>query len=388
MADWLKDTIFKSKEMKGLYPHEKAGNDGEYVKDSYEHHWGKKIEGLKARMERGESVAHMMAVLRTSPHLITAYNRVGGHIAKQKLSGFTETHDGKSMSRLGMTEGRYVVMPNFDPLVNIKRMTNDFRNIVELGAGPGWNLFDIGIYLGKHKLTKRFLFGLEYSDAGVEIINMLGEHEKMPIKGYQFDYTKPDISMIPDNGPTLFYSHLSIEQVEDISRDLYNQLAKRKHPTKLIHVEPIGWQRYPDIVAARMKNDDDFFKALITNRLTDLDAPHAGVMNAAINSWRVKYNRNTMSHIQHFEKAGKLRIDYAHYDFTHNNNVNAANPCSYIEMTFNPDQKSPVKAVKAAAPKTTKKPASKRTKTKTSGKTKTTRAKKFNIIKSSTKKKT
>ena len=331
--NWVQDAVFKGKEMRALYPKEQAGDDGEYVKDSYEEHWGKKIQGLRAKMEKGETIAHMMAALRTPPHMITAYNRVGGQIAKAVLEGYNGKHEGVPLSRLGMTEGRYHPQFNFDPLVHIKRSSAKFRNIVELGAGPGWNLFDIATYLGSKVQSKR-LFGLEYSDAGVEIIGMLAEYENLPMEAHQFDYTQPDISMVPDDGPTLFYSHLSIEQVEDISRDLYAQMAKRRTPTTLIHVEPIGWQRISQLARARMEGDDDLFRGLIADRLDDLDSEFAGVRNAAINSWRVKYNRNALSHIKYFEKHSRLRIDHAYWDFTHQNNVNAANPCSFIQCTF------------------------------------------------------
>ena len=333
MRNWIQDAAFKGKDMRALYPQERAGDDPEYVKESYEEHWGKKIQGLRNKMDKGETIAHMMAALRTPPHLITAYNRVGGQIAKAVLDGYEGEHDGVPLSRLSMTEGRFHPQFNFDPLVHIKRQSAQFKNIVELGAGPGWNLFDIATYLGTAVQKKR-LFGLEYSDAGVEIMQMLGEYENLPLTATHFDYTDPDISVVPDDGPTLFYSHLSIEQVEDISRGLYDQMAKRKTPVTLIHVEPIGWQRVPQLARARQEGDDDLFRALIADRLDDIHGADAGVKNAAINSWRVKYNRNALSHIKHYEKHGQLRIDHAYWDFTHQNNVNAANPCSFIQATF------------------------------------------------------
>ncbi|MFD0916464.1 hypothetical protein ACFQ14_08600 [Pseudahrensia aquimaris] len=324
---------FVARDISSLSPLNQGGSDGGYVKDQYEHHWGKKIDGLKTKIARGETLEHMIAVLRSPPHLNRGYNRVGGHPAKQMLEDFTGTHDDIPLSRLACSEGRYTVINNFDPVMAITRLANSFTNIVELGAGPGWNLFNICTYLGNKAQARKF-FGLEYSDAGIEVMKLLGDHGKLPMHATFFDYTAPDISMVPDDKPTMFFSHLSIEQVEDISGDLYEQLAARKSRTKLIHCEPIGWQRFPEMVEARVNGDDKFFHDLIEKRLDDVRGPDAVAINGALNSWRVRYNRNTLPLLHKFEAEGKLTIQRCYYDFTHSTNVNPANPSTYVEIDF------------------------------------------------------
>lgn len=275
----------------------------------------------------------MIAVLRPPLHLNRGYNRVGGHPARLILENFDGEHDEFPMSRLAVSEGRYTINNNFDPISAITRLSNKFTNIVELGAGPGWNLFNIATYLGTKAQARRF-FGLEYSDAGIEVMRLLSEHGKLPMTPSFFDYTNPDISMVPDDKPTLFFSHHSIEQVEDISGDLYEQLAARKTPTKLIHCEPIGWQRHLDFVKARMDRDDDFYSNLVAKRLDDIQGPDAVAINCALNSWRVRYNRNTLPLIREYEKTGKLEVTRCYYDFTHSTNANPVNASTYIEIDF------------------------------------------------------
>ncbi len=327
-------TAFTQKNIASLSPLNSGGSDKDYVKSQYEQHWGKKVDGVKKKIAAGESLAHMIAVLRQPPHLNRGYNRVGGHPARLMLERFHGLHDDHvPLSRLAVSEGRYSVINNFDPMVYLMRMAAKFTNIVELGAGPGWNLFNMATYLGK-KVDGRRLFGLEYSDAGIEIMTLLAQHANLPMEATFFDYTAPDLSAIPDDKPTLFFSHLSIEQVEDISPDLYTILAARKSRTKLVHIEPIGWQRFPEMVQARVEKDDAFFQALIERRLNDIEGDETVAINGAINSWRVSYNRNTLPLVQKFEAAGKLKVVRTYYDFTHATNVNPANPSTYLEIDF------------------------------------------------------
>lgn len=330
----VQKAAFLKKDIASLSPLNAGGSDEAYVKSQYEAHWGKKIEGVKKKIAAGESIAHMIAVLRQPPHLIPGYNRVAGHPARLMLKGFEGLHDDNvPLSRLGVSESHYNVVNNFEPLVFLTRIASKYSYIVELGAGPGWNLFNMATYLGK-SVNSRRLFGLEYSDAGIEIMKLLSNHAGLPLDAMLFDYTAPDISAIPDDKPTLFFSHHSIEQVEDISPDLYAMLAARKSPTKLIHIEPIGWQRFPDMVKARVDKDDSFFHKLVERRLDNIRGNEAVAINSAINSWRVSYNRNTLPLIREFEAAGKLSVTRAYYDFTHSTNVNSVNPSTFLEINF------------------------------------------------------
>jgi hypothetical protein len=332
MEDWIALALKSSKEIASVSPVEKGGADSEYVKGSYEEHWGKKTEGIRGKIAAGETVAHILASIRSQPHLVQSSNRVSAAISKKLMADFNETTSAdKPTSRLGVSGSRFVAQPNFDPMTAIFQHARNADIIVELGAGPGWNLFNLSTYLGKAVETKR-LFGLEFSNAGLEIIRLLTEHGKLPIEAHFFDYTNPDLSMLPQTGRMLIFSHHSIEQVEEISPLLHQKIATRRGPTKLIHCEPIGWQRFPDLYKARIRQDDDLFKAMVIRRLDDLSAPYAVAMNAAINSWRVKYNRNAMSCIHKYVKGKRFVVRETIYDFTQAYNSNPVNPSTYLEI--------------------------------------------------------
>jgi hypothetical protein len=308
----------------------------ETVREVYDEHWGKRIAGLKKKIESGEHISHILSSLRRPPHQIAGYNRVAGEVAKEFLRSVDgRSEQGLPLSRLGVSEGRYTTVPNFDPLTAISRLSSKHRNIVELGAGPGWNLFDLCIHLGSRSKNCR-LFGLEYTQPGVEIMRMLAQHADAPIHAHLFDYTKPDLSMLPDDGPTLFFSHHSIEQVEDISPDLYKQMLARRTPVTLVHCEPVGWQRFRDILKARQDRDQLFFRNLIAHRLDDTRSPTAPALNAAINSNRVGYNRNLLPLMADLIRSGRVDLRECIFDFTQRLNTNPVNCSSYFQMDVVP----------------------------------------------------
>ena len=319
--------------MSYLSPLNAGGSDSKYVKNQYEEHWGKKIEGIKKKINNGETLEHIIMNLRNRGHLIQGYNRVGGNIAKLFLQNFVGKLENKPLSRLAVTESMYSIQSNFDPITYLLKSAHKYTNIVELGAGPGWNLFNIASFLGLKKKSRKF-FGLEYSSAGIEIMKLLGNYGKINLVSSYFDYTKPDLSIIPDDKPTIFFSHHSIEQVQEISGDLYDQISKRKSKSKLIHIEPIGWQRFYKHVDARINDDDEYFYDLIHRRLDNLNSINAVSDNAAINSWRVKYNFNALNLIFEKEKNKILKVQNIIYDFTHSTNQNPVNPSTFLEIDF------------------------------------------------------
>lgn len=325
-------SILLDKEVKAFMPMAKGGAVPAHVKEAYEEHWGKRITGIQAKLDRGESLAHILSSIRKPPHLLNSYNRVADRIAQEYLPDDTPvTEEGIRLSRLGVAGARYSAVSNFDPIYEIFRLASRSQIIVELGSGPGWNLFDMCIHLGIKVKDKR-IFALEYTDAGLEITRRLANHENLPIKEHFFDYTNPDLSMLPDDGDTLIFSHHSIEQVETISPKLYEQILERKSDASLVHCEPIGWQRFPELTEARMRQDDEFFAQLVRKRTDDLHSNSSPAINAAINSWRTRYNRNAMALLRDFEMDIRVQKVCEYFDFTQRNNSNPVNPSTYLQF--------------------------------------------------------
>jgi hypothetical protein len=319
-----------------VVPAMKTGADAEHVKESYEAHWGKRIAGVRNKFEAGETLAHVLASMRPPVHRAKGANRVSSAPATAYLPdrGLDMDAEGIPNIRLAVAGGRYTAVSNFDPLRAVELLSRKVTHVVELGAGPGWNLFDLSIQMGVSVHSKN-LWGLEYTDAGVGLMQLIAEHEGLPLSGHHFNYLSPDISMIPDDASALIFSHHSIEQVETISSELFQQILARKKPTFLVHCEPIGWQRFPELLKAREDGNEHTWKALSRRRTDDVASERTQALNAALNSWRLGYNRNALGLIDSFAASPRVQTIRRIYDFTHRNNVNPVNPSTYIEMRLN-----------------------------------------------------
>jgi hypothetical protein len=304
-----------------------------HTKEVYEDHWGKRLAGINKRVESGEHIATILRSMRPAPHGILQRNRVSGAISDYYLSRYPVFGPNKRpVARIEVSGSRYSVANNVDPLTILQGRCQKYPYIVELGSGPGWNLFDLFIYLGKEGRNRRF-FALEYTDSGLDVTKSLAKAcDGIQMTTALFDYTKPDLSCIPDDQPTLFFSHHSIEQVKEISPDLYQQILARKHPFELLHFEPIGWQRFPELVEARMSDDPLLHRILTEGRLATIPTDIGVAINAAVNSWRVGYNRNCIPILNQLERERRIKIADRIYDFTSRMSVNPTNPTTYLRV--------------------------------------------------------
>ncbi|MCB9959724.1 MAG: hypothetical protein H6843_14100 [Rhodospirillaceae bacterium] len=327
------DPSATEKQLAALQPIDKSEGKTQHTKGVYEDHWGKRIDGLRARIKAGESIGYLLRTLRPYPHGTSQRNRVSGAVTDHFLKDFPLLHGTRGFTgRIEVVNGRYQIANNVDPITILHQETAKVTNIVELGSGPGWNLFDLFVLRGAGGRPVQY-FGLEYTDAGIECASLLqGLCPGMSLTSRQFDFTKPDVSMVPDNGPTVFFSHHAIEQVEDISPDLYEQLLRRKTPWSILHFEPVGWQRYEPLLRARLSEDLSQHRALASGRLSAMGSDFAVPLNAAINSWRVGYNRNLLPILAGLVDAGRLALVDAIYDFTSRLNVNPVNPTTYVRL--------------------------------------------------------
>ncbi len=105
-------------------------------------------------------------------------------------------------------------------------------SVFEFGCGPGYNL----VLLGKLFPDKR-LYGLDWSEAAVETVNLLGTKFNSNISGRTFDLFNPDYDLhIPSKSAIITIGCL--EQIGDSSM-LFIEFARVKQPDICIHVEPV-----------------------------------------------------------------------------------------------------------------------------------------------------
>lgn len=245
------------------------------------------------------------------------------------------TSAGVPIARVGVVNGHYTLIPNIEPVEMVyDHIRVGIKNVVELGSGRGNNIFKLALMLGKAADRIKF-HALEYTDSGQEITKAVASlNGALDIAVHYFNYLAPDLSVVPDDGPTLFFSIHSIEQVAQISPDLYEQILKRQHPVTILHFEPVGWQRNPYILAEREANNIDFLNAMIAARLDDIESEECQIINSATHSWRGGYNINLLKLVNDFSTRGLLTVAELVYDFT---TGNPGNPTTFIKLLRNQD---------------------------------------------------
>ncbi|MCP4933873.1 MAG: hypothetical protein GY927_06615 [bacterium] len=325
-----------SKDIRSNVRLEKGTVKSDHTRGVYEDHWGKRLPGLVKNIENGEHFSTILAQMRKHPHLIKQRNRVSGYISKHFLEDVTLFNGTDApVSRIEVSNSRFNIGNNIDQISFLIEKINKFPYVVELGSGPGWNIFELYQMLGMKGRDHRF-FALEFTESGRKVYETIAAIvDGLEVESHYFNYLEPDISMIPDDQPTLFFSNHSIEQVEDISPDIFEQILNRKSHVEVVHFEPVGWQRDAILSGRRLKGDDSFFRALISQRLNMMDDANAVVINAAINSWRLGYNRNFFSIMANLKKEKKIKSLHEYFDFTNRFNTNPVNPTTLVNYTRN-----------------------------------------------------
>lgn len=204
--------------------------------------------------------------------------------------------------------------------------------VVELGSGWSSNLFQIFIARGATRSKKIIYYGGEYTPEGQICGKYLARIEpKLNYKAFAFDYRNPNIGFFSkQKGHILFFTSHAIEKVGFISPSLFTQLKEIANEITVVHFEPVGWQRVPEIVEKRDNNDDAFFEKLGEKALAG--SMDSVVENAAWWSWRLGYNTNLMRIVNALEQEGSIRMRRVEYDFDATANV--FNPATLIHYDF------------------------------------------------------
>lgn len=113
-----------------------------------------------------------------------------------------------------------------------KKYLKDAGSIYEFGCGTGYNL-----PIMAKLFPEKELYGLDWSTAAVDIVNLIGQKHKMKIRGYLFDMFSPDLNLqIFKDSVVLTIG--SLEQLGENHQQFTDFLLK-KSPSLCIHVEPI-----------------------------------------------------------------------------------------------------------------------------------------------------
>jgi len=107
-----------------------------------------------------------------------------------------------------------------------------FDPIYEFACGPGYNL----ALLAKMYPDKE-ICGLDWSEAAVKLVNLIGKKHKMNITGHAFDMFAPNYEVCIEKNAAV----ITIGGLEQLGKDhkQFMQFLIKKKPKLCIHVEPL-----------------------------------------------------------------------------------------------------------------------------------------------------
>lgn len=224
---------------------------------------------------------------------------------------------------------------NISPLRYLQGLINkDTTAVVELGSGWSSNLFQLYIGHGRSASKGITYVGAEFTKMGRNCANLIAEFDKeINYEDYDFNYREPNLDFLKKHKKhILVFTRHSIEQVDKISHDLYQQLYALKANVTLVHIEPTGWQRDRLLQKARETKDNELFPSigeyLSSSTITEEDQ----IKNAAWWSWRLNYNYNLTSIIRRYINEDKIKLVFRVYDF--GGEANILNPSSLYHLEF------------------------------------------------------
>ncbi|MDQ6433972.1 hypothetical protein RB623_07925 [Mesorhizobium sp. LHD-90] len=276
-------------------------------------------------------------------------------IGRSNRSRFYETHPDvgalrrRVLGRLAADPNRHFYFPNvvggrYAPgnigaiRYLLKCVRDDTSDIVELGSGWSSNLFQLYVGLGRTRSETIHYHGAEFTKSGRSAALALAAHDAHIRYGaYHFDYRKPDLSFLPEGkGHVLVFTRHSVEQVDLISDELYSQLAARRRPITLVHIEPVAWQSDPKLLRKRLKDDAWFFGWVKFRMARGFLTGRNQLHNAAWWSWRLGYNVNLLAIIDRFREKKLVELVAAFPDFDAQANI--VNPSSLYHIQFLNDE--------------------------------------------------
>lgn len=208
----------------------------------------------------------------------------------------------------------------------------DTTGVMELGSGWSSNLFQLYIAHGATRSKKIVWYGGEYTKEGQICAKFIANREEpMNFRSFSFDYRNPDVTfLMRQRGHILLFTSHSIEQVDVINPSLFEQLREIANAVTVVHFEPVGWQRFPELLRRREENDAEGFEAIGRRALAGDVSSVAE--NAAWWSWRLEYNKNLLPIVRGLEAEGACRMVRDAYDFS--GHANVLNPSTLLHYEF------------------------------------------------------
>lgn len=106
------------------------------------------------------------------------------------------------------------------------------KNIYEFGCGTGYNLVMLG-----DMYPEKQLFGMDFTDSTVKILDLLKEKIGYRIEGRRFDFCNPDNNLQIEKGSVVF-TFAALEQIGNRASGFIDYLISQG-VERVVHLEPI-----------------------------------------------------------------------------------------------------------------------------------------------------
>ena len=306
-------------------------NDNDHINQClvrYDRSWEATLSKINTMVSNGLSINEMMATMRNCE------NEWDGLIPKfissqlERLGGCDFGEFGKygKPYQIVVNNGRYHVISvpqSYDVLYDLieRCLDSEVDAVVEFGSGWGRNL--AALRLRQPTRSELTYIACEPSSHGRQATELLFSGDRdIKIKALPFDYTSASLEFLSDYKKIVAFTSHSVEQVTILGDQFYRSLLDTSI-IACIHMEPIGWQRYTNLVSeADALNMDrtELLSFLMNYNFVINDAQL--VTNSAAWAIGAKYNIDLLNVVSEASRKGLLNIYALGYDLIGRNPFN------------------------------------------------------------------
>ena len=253
-------------------------------KAGYERAWGDQLKAAHRFAAEGANLARVLACFQLgTPDAANQelLDRYGLRFLGRRIKGPTDyLYQGPLCEMTVQTEIS-------------RHIEEDTVNIVELGSGYGKNLFRLWLNGGPPR-AKYLAF--EFTTNGRACASYLASLEpSIQFETRAFDYYAPKIDGFDRNAKTFVFTSYSIEQIPTIGTAVFEELLAMPGLAKVVHVEPVGWQRPRGSL------------------VDEVELELQGVVERFARASR--FNTDLLAVCEYLRAAGRIEIEATKYDF-------------------------------------------------------------------------
>ena len=301
----------------------------------YEEAWASYIPHIQTLIGHKMTPAALVNRVREIKFDIRPYS---GLISDELLKKIGRHDPGRFANRpagehLIVSNGRYVTTGFLSEAPTLadalrRHFTDEIDCVVEFGSGIGDNLAKLAVDGPGHAAT---FIACEPSPSGRRAAElMFSALPGVRLETRDFDYTAPDLSFLKRFRSVLAFTSHSIEQIPVLGQPFYRQLLDSP-VSACVHLEPIGWQRFTNLVkeVQEQYQDAELWQRHRRDYCYTLDDASL-VLNAA--SWAASgfYNTDLLKLIATAAGAGEIAIATLAYEII---GYNPFNPSTLVAWT-------------------------------------------------------